>query len=342
MDIDLLHQAKADFDAFVAGLTIEERKKLSEHGEGIDTINLFHHAAAKDSTRFDQTINRLSNRYIYDSKLIPVVYSFYQERGLHVLALDYLQKARTFMEENGEGISPEIQALFNSSESKNLLVDLKGSFDKILNLTPRSLSLVTPDKINDKRTLSEFLLYELIKASKILLDKIQSVRQITHENRYNDLLLAILRLRFPIWGWSIEDQPRIGSSGTGKDAGSIDILVQCAGDSIAFIEALILDSADYANTESHILKCFTYVGYLDRYYVLIYFTGKKSNFDKVWTAYMDDVKKIAFPADVAMDHASGFRDLSSEFNDIRHLKLAKTSHSSNVEMFHMMVNLSRP
>ena len=75
-----------------------------------------------------------------------------------------------------------------------------------MTLKPKNISLVTPENINDQRNLNEFILYEIIQATRVLLDKIQSIQQIRDEDRFNDLLLAILRLRFPIWGWSIQNR----------------------------------------------------------------------------------------------------------------------------------------
>jgi len=173
----------------------------------------------------------------------------------------------------------------------------------------------------------------------VLLDKIHAIKQISHEDRFNDLLLAILRLRFPIWGWTILDQPRIGSSPTGVNAGEADILVQAGGQNIAFIEALILESGNNTKTKEHILKCFDYVSYLSRYYIIVYFRGPAANFDATWAIYTTNVLTIPFPVLVAINTTHRFVSLSDKFDDVRHLKIAKTIHESGVEMFHIMINL---
>jgi hypothetical protein len=339
MNVTLLNQANQDWESFANSLSDEEKKGLPEFSEAVASNSLHNLVATKDILRFDQTVNNLSRRYLYDEEIIPTVYNFYVERDLHELAFDYLSKAEKYFTENGTTVPTEIQTLIGNSQTTHLLSKLKLSLEKVLTLKPKNISSISPEIINDKRELNEFILHEIILASRVLLDKIHAIKQISHEDRFNDLLLAILRLRFPIWGWTIQDQARLGSSPTGVSAGEVDILVQAAGQNIAFIEALILESGNYSKTEEHILKCFGYVGYLSRYYIIVYFRGPVANFDATWTAYTANVLVIPFPTTVAINRTHNFISLSHKFDDVRHLKIAKTIHDSGVEIFHIMINL---
>lgn len=202
------------------------------------------------------------------------------------------------------------------------------------------MPLITPDIVNDKRALSEFILNEIVQASKVLVDKIHGIKKNPDEDRFNDLLLAILRLRFQVWAWSIHDQARTGSSPTGKSAGETDITIQAGNVTIALLEALILKGKNKANTQKHILKCFTYAKYLESYYMTIYFKGASKDFDKTWNDYKSNVLSCAFPAKFKIDLSKNFEDLTMKFDDVRHLKIAKSIHDKEVKMFHIMINLS--
>lgn len=339
MNLTLLNQTNQDWENFIDNLTDEEKKGISELTEPIASNSIHYLVATKDILRFDQTINKLSRRYLYDEEIIPTVYNFYVERDLHELAFDYLRKSEEYYIENDKSIPEEIQVLLNNSESVQLLAKYKISLDRIRGLSPTSIPKITPATINDKRQLNKFILDEIVQSLRIIREKIEALRQVTHENRFNDFLQAILRFRFPIWGWSIPDQSRLGTSTGGADAGNADLVIQSGGGTnIALIEAFILRDKDY--TQTHILKCPKYIGTIDKYYVVIYCLGNSVDFESKWSTYMSDVLSISYPLFFAIDASIGFTEITREFTDVVNFKIAKTIHKSNLEMFHVMINLS--
>jgi hypothetical protein len=336
----LLNQANQDWENFVSNLTDEERKGLSELEEPIASNNLYFFAASNDKVRFDQTVNKLSKRYLFDEEIIPTIYKFYVDRDLHELAFDYIKKAKEYLTESGTPISSIVQTIIDTSITSEVLESIKKSLVNIRSIKAKDLPLTTPDILNDKVILGEFILHEIIQASKVLLDKIQGVKTIPHEDRYNDLLLATLKLRFQIWAWSIHDQARKGSSPTGKSAGETDITIEAGNITIALFEALILKGKDKTETQKHVLKSFSYAKNLDRYYMVIYFKGAVTAFDTTWASYKQDVSTSSFITDFVFDIAKDFEDLSSKFDDVNHLKIAKSIHGKGIEMYHVMINLS--
>lgn len=336
----LLNQANQEWENFVSNLTDEERKGLSELGEPIASNNLYFFAASNDTVRFDQTVNKLSKRYLFDEEIIPTVYKFYVERDLHELAFDYIKRAKEYLTKSGTPISNVVQTIIDTSITSEVLESIKKSLVNISSIRAKDLPLTTPDNVNDKRNLSEFILYEFVEASKILIEKIHGVKRIPHENRYNHLFLAILRLRFQIWDWSIHEEAPIGSSPSKKSAGESDLTIQARNKTIALLEALILRKRNKSNTQKHVLKSFSYAKNLDRYYMIIYFKGAATAFDTTWNSYKADVSASAFTADFTFDTAKDFEDLSSKFDDVNHLKIAKSKHGKCIEMYHIMINLA--
>ncbi|GHN02562.1 hypothetical protein WSM22_40510 [Cytophagales bacterium WSM2-2] len=342
MNSVLLNQANQDWNSFVNQLSEEEKKGLGEYADAIDSNNLFFYTASKDTARFDQILSRLPKRYLYDELAIPVIYQFYNERKLHELAYEYALQAEAFLAEEAIPVAENIQHIFNNSVTRHLLESLKRSLMMVRGLEARDLPLITPDVVNDKRILSEFILNEFVKASRILLDKIEGIKKNRHEDRFTDLLLAILKLRFDIWAWGIHDQARKGRSTSGIGAGETDLTIESGGNTIALFEALILSGKNKKETQKHVLKSFGYVKYLDRYFMVVYYLGAKARVDSTWASYKTDVSTAAFPPPFAFDAQKGFEDLSSKFGNVNHLRIAKSCHGSQgVEMFHLMIDLSQ-
>ncbi|MDX9805619.1 MAG: hypothetical protein RBT87_07315 [bacterium] len=333
---EIFIKANAEWEKFVENLKEEdEKKKLLDYSEAVDSNKLFYYVSTEDSVRFDQTISKLSKRYLYDEDLIPVIYKFYKKRDLHEFAYDYLTKSEHYLRELNKEISPTINDLIEKSKSEKL-PGLKSSFNEIVNLIPKDIPSVTPDCINNKRNLAMFILNELILALVTLLKKRVAAKNIL-EDQYNDFIQAVLVPRFAIWGWSIPDQPRTGKSGGIKDAGNADLVLESGGKNFALIEALKFGGSKY--TEKHILKCEKYDGTINRYYIIVYHLKKSENFDKNWEKYKKDVLRIEYPATFPIKKEEGFIDISNEFEDVRNFKIAKTLHGEGVEMFHIMINL---
>jgi len=339
MDQILLKQANHDWEYFIDCLNDDEKKGLLDLAEPIGSNSLNYYSATNDTLRFDQTINRLSKRYLYDEEIILTVYNFYIERDLNELAFDYVNKAEEYFHKNGKVISSSIQNIINNLESTQLLSKYKISLDRIRSLSPSNIPKITPDTVNDKRQLNKFILNEIIQVLRIIREKIEALRQVTHENRFNDFMQAILRFRFPIWGWSIHDQSRLGTSAGGADAGNADLVIQSGGGKyIALIEAFILRDKGY--TQTHILKCPKYISTINKYYVVVYYLEKSKDFESKWSSYKCDVLSILYPDSFSIDKNIGFVDIVDEFEDVNNFKIAKTNHNTNCELFHIMINLT--
>lgn len=340
-DKALLIQANHEWETFLSKLSTEEKKAgLPEMQEEIFINRLPYLAAIEEWIEFDQIINRLSRKHLYKQEVIPTIYRCYHSRSMYEMIFSYISDSEKYIKDIGEDVVPEVKTIFQNFLDRNVVLRLKETLGQILELQPSDLISVVPQKLNGKRDLSEFILGEFILAAKILIKKIHGVEQITHENRFNDLLVAILSLRFPIWGWEITDQPRSGSSATGLDAGEIDFEIIAGGAVITIFEALILSGRDATLTQNHVKKVTGYSGSLDSYYMIVYYTGKPEGLDDTWDKYKEDIENTTFAPKFKLDGTLGFQDLSNDFTNVTSLKIAKTNHSSCC-IFHIMIDLSR-
>ena len=333
---EILNKANVEWDSFVDNLkNDEEKEKLTTYLEAVESNKLFYFVSIEDTLGFDQSISKLSPRYLYDEDIIPVIYEFYKKREMYEFASNYIKKSECYISEQNKGVTETVHALIENSKLERLPM-LKESFKEIITQKPNNVPKITPECINDKKDLEVFVLSELILALQTLLKKKVSAQKI-FENHYNDFIQAVLLPRFAIWGWNINDQPRTGKSDGGKDAGSADLVLSSRGNDFALIEALVFGAKKY--NQDHILKCEKYIGSLNRYYVLIYHTKKSEKLDENWGKYKSHVLGIKYPSSFLIDKGQGFVDISNEFEDVRNFKIAKTLHGESIEMFHVMINL---
>jgi hypothetical protein len=66
------------------------------------------------------------------------------------------------------------------------------------------------------------------------------------------------------------------------------------------------------------------------------------DFEYKWATYKSHVLSIAYPTSFPLDKSLGFSDILNEFENVNNFKIAKTVHHANLEMFHVMINLSAP
>lgn len=352
---ELLPKIKLEWDKFLYDkdgnsleFSDEQMKKLSNLNESIDGLNVIHYSYLKDYTRFDQSVNKLSDNYLYEEIISECIYQTYIDRQMHETADSYINQAIIYYEKQNNPVPQKISSINLNPKSPFLLKKYQTTLNNIRSLSPADLVSIVPSNINNKREVNTFILNELVQALKIALEKIKSVEQIKHENKYNDLVLAILRFRFPIWGWTILDQPRVGVASkkktdkktTKKDAGSIDHLIQVSGNNIALFEALILTGRNKTTTTNHILKLEKYIPYINQYYVIIYYKGKPKNFSNTWKSYKEVVQAITYPNSFKIN--KGFQALNNDFSNIRFFEIAKTLHGdgNKVELYHVMVDFS--
>ncbi|MCS4168519.1 hypothetical protein [Sphingobacterium sp. BIGb0116] len=341
-DMDLLGAAFQQWEEFTKNLKESNSSKLSELSEAISSNKLHYYAHVNDQKKLAQHIGLLSKAYLHDEEIVPLIYNYYLGMKLHETAFAYLKKSIESIELKGKSVPLFLRELEKASVSTGLLGAFKNTLVNIRSIAATDLPSITPDIVNDKRNLNDFVFNELIQAAKVMTVKRDAVKKNPQEDRYNDLFLATLKLRFQVWGWSITDQPRTGKSPTGINAGEADITIEAGNIEIALLEGLILKGKEKSVVEKHIQKIFGYNNSLERYYMIIYFKGQPQKFDHTWESYKTDIADVDFEEKFKLDKNQLFIDLSKDYTDVAHLKLAKTYHGENgkIQIYHMMIDLS--
>jgi hypothetical protein len=335
-DSSLLINGAAEWERYYQTIASSKSKELEPFLDEINITQLYLHIHNRDFSSFDLAISRLPNRYLYHEEILAPTFNFYLSRNLYDLASEYLLRAKTYYQKNHIPRPGSLSGLLESYPDEKMIQNLKQTLSGLTSQRAVDIPRILPNFINGKQKIKEFILAEFVQASKVMTEKIEAIRHIQGENRFNDMIYAILTLRMPLWGWSLQDQSRVGQSPSGKDAGEADFIIQAGGTTIALCEAFILGTK--GSTTAHLLKCRKYNDSLDCYYILVYSTGDASDFEKKWLNYQSHVSTSAYPKDFQYDSAIGFVDLSGEFTNAANMKIAKSSHQK-YELYHIMLNI---
>lgn len=335
-----LYRLKSEWEQFVQNaeeLAVENELKLIQ--PNINYTLLFHYCHFKDYESVDRTLQSLDPILKYDGRIIEHVFQCYIDRQLPVNASSYLSEVESYYQRKNNQIVELVNTLRETINNSDLIVRLRTAFQEIYCRPYQDLPKLVPAKLNGKQNIQEFIFQEIIQASCILIEKIKSIDDIRLENKYNDLLLAIMKLRFAVWDWNISDQPRAGESeSTGNDLGELDFLISSAGNSIALIEALILTYANKSYTQNHIKKCFNYLRHSRLHYVIVYFKGTARNFDSSWISYKTNVCEIEHEENRKLI-SKDFHDTSDE-TDKNGIHTGITRHENGVNMYHIYLQIT--
>jgi hypothetical protein len=340
MNTIAIKEAEASWEAFKASLDKSHEAELARFKAPADGLSLFSFYSNKDYLKFDQVVNVLPKQYKFDENIIPIIYSCYVERNLSDQAFKYVTDAIQYFSEESKTPSIDLVDYKRKAQNEGMFDKLRDSLLNLRNLEPHDIPPIVPAIHNGKIKLQEFILGEIINALRIMRLKIRAVESIADEDRYNDILMAILRLRLPVWGWDISDQNRGGVSPAGINPGEIDHTITAAGISIALIEAFPLKGRDFTKVQKHILKCENYIRDLDRFYIVIYYLGERVHFNRTWDTYKADVNRVSYPPTWLLQ-ASSLTEIAGQFTSVENMKIARTKHT-NSEMFHIMIDLSIP
>lgn len=342
MNINELKDAEEFWDKFKSGLDEEGKKELGRFTEPANSLSLFYYFATENYIKFDQIINTLSKQYLYDENLIPIVFNCYAKRNLPDQSFKYINDAQKYYAAEGKTSGIDLAEYRRQATNNELFDKLRDTLMQLRSLAPEDVPPIVPDTLNGKIKLHEFILGEIVNGLRIMRKKIRAVHSINDEDRYNDVLLATLRLRLAVWGWDISDQEFSGVTAGGPNPGELDHTIKGAGRDLALIEAFTLVGGNFPKVEKHILKCNNYIRDLQNFYIVVYFIGDRTKFESCWKTYQTDVERITFPSTWPMI-ANSFEELPANiFPAIENMKLAKTRHLPNYELFHLMIDLSEP
>ncbi|NLM14367.1 MAG: hypothetical protein GX218_00705 [Clostridiaceae bacterium] len=213
------------------------------------------------------------------------------------------KKLRRFVEiESDENVGKVLLALLDERDtriqSKIEIGDIDSDpFEKFSqDLRAAAISMIggqqyasNEERLNADLATARAVLNDLVFSSQIVCNN-ALYNQNTRENSINDYFRDLLKAK----GYEqVLDQSRHGISVSGKDAGSVDLLMRKGNREVAIIEALRLTSVDTGTIKEHIDKAVTNYNALGTPTFLLFYAGS-SDFGDFWRRLLIHLKQYSF------------------------------------------------
>jgi hypothetical protein len=339
-DNKLIMSCYQEWETFLKLLGDKKDQFLSLNQDVVNYSLMPYYITFNKYDEFDHAIKCMSDDQLYEEIFIQPIFYLYRERNLSINAYNYINGANTYYISKNRKNLRFIEDII-SAPDKKILSEKKQNFENIIATYYKHIPNIIPDIINDKTELDYFILNEIIQALHQMQEKINALNKLKTEDDYTDVLQSILALRFPFYGWHIQDNSHMGKSEAGKCPGEPDLIIKSGNHTIAIAEAFKLKGKDTNVTKNHILKCFNYSKTLKRYFIIIYYLGNPKNFHSTWKSYKEIYRSISFPDGYNLvDTNNPFIQVNEQFDNSRDFNIASTKHADDFEFYHVMVNFA--
>ncbi|AZN68562.1 hypothetical protein DX910_10110 [Acinetobacter haemolyticus] len=172
---------------------LKEIQNLMDYSENLSLIAL---SLIKNYSLFDQIVNRLPSIYLYNEETMEVIFHTMQCRNLITNSLNFLTEAREYYNERGID-SKILEKLEEKFPNLKTITEIQNTLSKLPSINADIIPKILPiSETNSITNLYLFICYQLILSMNVIKEKFKAIRL---ENEYNDLVLALLRLRISLW-----------------------------------------------------------------------------------------------------------------------------------------------
>lgn len=242
-------------------------------------------------------------------------------------------------------------ALASAVRPRPSIPEWRSSYLEMLQLPASFLVCVVSDTIplqpvSETELLGEYLLWQHIEAARTLTDRIETIRQISNENKYNDIFVSLLHARLAFLGWHVADQARGGQSGTGsREASSAGVgerdwvIRDRSGGQLAVTEAYRLGSVEEAVIDKHLSKLRGYnpIGTSPTFVVVYVETSQFIAFAERYQRFVNSYSLPDSTSCVVEEHHCVLQP--SPGAAIKTLKATYTTSRGRATVFHVLVHM---
>jgi hypothetical protein len=316
--------------------------ELSSYQETIELNELTVYSNLGNDKEFTEIWIKLTPNQIFkkDYIILRTEHLIKQKRDKD--AIDFLKEAKDFHKLYNNTDPKFFDELFLKLEQGEVLDQLRRDYERIIALTDRELFQIVPNVVNPKKSIDEFILYELIGSINSLLNKVAIFKNNSHEDEYNDLIEVLMDARLGAWNRNIFAQRRIGHSDSEKDnVGEADLSQSIGLDTITYEALRFYDhktnGTNWTRLEEHIKKSFNYDSSRSIYYLIVYYE-QETHFAEIWQEYKKRIISIKFNDEVSLIEKE-VEDITEQFLNSSSIKIGKTIHNSKAVMYHIFVNI---
>lgn len=306
----------------------------------VNKLTAYYHL--NDKTEFDKLYLSIPFPYQMKEDMVELKIGILLNNQLREDAKKILFKATNYHKDSAGRIPKFIRNLKSKLDDETDIKFLQNNFNEIFSSQPKRLIQIFPDRLNAEKKLGSFISKEVALAISKMLDKINAVRDVGLEDKYNDLVQLALDARVAQWGWQVKDQARGGFSGNQKkyNSGERDIII-CNSNSEPIIVCEAFIWTDKRKAESHIKKIFNYHHNRKNFIILIYDKRQYKNFDSSWKKYKEDVlPNLSYPSGFGLKKAK-WKEFTKKFgHQSSAIKVGCSNHGKSTKIYHIMVNLN--
>ena len=339
IDKNLFEEALIEWEEMITELSDLHLETIKD-SIWVNKLTAYYHLDDKD--RFDQLYLSIPFPYQMKEDMVELKIEILLKNQLREEAKKVLYLATEYHRDSSGKQPKFIRGLKIKLDDEIDIKFLQNNYNDIFAKQAKTLIQIFPERLNAENKIGKFIAREIALASSNMLDKINSIRDIHLEDKYNDIIQLILESRISQWGWQVKDQSRGGFSGnkTSVNPGERDLIIcDSNGDELIVCEAFIWKSFSIA--ESHINKTFNYTHKRKDFVLLIYDKRLYENFDKNWNNYKNDtLPKISYTPGYELKE-SKWKELTKAFGyKASGIKVGMSYHGKNTKIYHILVNLN--
>jgi hypothetical protein len=315
---------------------------------------------ARRDAEFDTAARALPDPVRVRPQVLELILGSLSRRQLQAEADALLEQARAYHSGPDGAVSTQIEEIGQRYRASTMTVPpvatvapqvleeerikrLRDAFGDMLRARPQTLARIIGEDISIP--LSRLLVQEVLAVSKEFLSRAEMLSGLAEEDKYNDVFVSLLRMRFAPWHWQVTDQSRGGASARGEAAsrrggvGERDWVIRSGdGSELAVVEALRLSYLKSSVVDLHALKLHAYdaIGQ-DQAFEIIY--CETHTFSELWTNYVEHIRSIDYGA-LTLEK---LEDLSDQ-TDSASIRLARAIHRRDgrlVSVFHLFLKVTR-
>lgn len=334
----LYHAALQEWEKFESGISKETDLEYIKEKIWFNKLSCYD--GLNDKQNFEKLFQDLERPLQLRPDFLEMQVKYFMKHKMNHQAERVLSEAVEYHRLSNGNVPEVINKIRDLADTPETVNLLQYQYNRIFSSSPEQLIKIIPDNVNPYTSLSEFILKELTGAVDDLLRYINSIAEISMEDKYSDLIILSLASRFRNFQWSV-GSTRGGYSASGNlNPGERDFTIHASNnETIAIIEALQLSGTNNFEVEKHNFKIFNYDHARKLFFILVYFKGEQEKYNETWEKYKCNLlDMIKFPAGYDMKD-DNLEDTSAEFGNDS-VKVGKGIHGENTVLYHVFVNIN--
>ncbi len=291
----------------------------------------------KNNEAFEKLYSGLTKLQIMSPDLVQLRVQMLVENDFINEARTLIDRALSFHKISNQDSFKFLKTLEDKIAESNPLEEIKKLIGNLEITAQNSMNSFKPLKYDGD--FGRQMANEILTASNRFLTNIKSYNPKADEDDYSNIIKEILENKLSTFGYHIKDQPKGGSSATGKKSGERDLVICDDTGDLSIIEAF--KHSTKTVVQKHLTKIFNYTHRREVMYILAYDLNDPNLFEKRWKKYYSKtLKEIKYPQGFELNGQTIIDDTNNFNYPKTAIKICKSSHKNGTLIYHIMLNVS--